>query len=56
MKEVLFKYDLDQRVVTPFGDAGLIQMLGYDDAKEQYFVKTKDNSQWYKEDQIKAAE
>ena len=51
---VEFRFFMDDKVITPFGDEGIVQMLGYDDAKEQYFIKTANSNQWYKEHQLKA--
>lgn len=31
MKKLEFKFDIDQEVKTPFGDDGIVTMLGYDD-------------------------
>ena len=49
MHEVSYRFNVDDRVVTPFGDTGIITMLGFDDGGNQYYVKTKLDSQWYKE-------
>lgn len=38
--KVEFKYELEQRITTPFGKDGIITMLGFDDGGIQYFVKT----------------
>lgn len=47
-----FEFDLDQKVVTPFGDDGLIEMLGFDDGGRKYYVQTATNSNWFKEGQL----
>lgn len=47
-----FKFDIDQRVITPFGDEGLVSMAAIDGEGQQYHVKTKRNSEWFKEDQL----
>jgi hypothetical protein len=52
---VTFKFTLDQKVTTPFGDLGVISMLGVDDGGNQYHVKTATGSNWFKESQITAA-
>lgn len=46
-------FELDERVKTPFGDEGLVSMLGVDDGGNIYYVKTKDSSNWFKEGQLK---
>lgn len=52
MRTVVFQYDVDDKVKTPFGDSGIIQMLGYDDGGVQYYVKTASASNWFKESQL----
>ncbi len=52
MQQIDFKFDIDQKVKTPFGDEGIITMLGYDDGGKQYYVKTAQNDQWFKENQL----
>ncbi|MFA6100445.1 MAG: hypothetical protein WC750_06290 [Patescibacteria group bacterium] len=54
MKELNFLYEIDQRVITPFGEDGIVSMLAYDDGGKQYYVKTKDASNWFKEGQLQA--
>lgn len=56
MKTVNFKYDVDQKVFTPFDEKGIITMLGYDEAGQQYYVKTANNNSWFKEDALKVNE
>jgi len=51
-----YAFSLDQMVITPFGEIGLVAMLGYDDGGKQYYVKTKENDTWYKESQLKKSE
>lgn len=53
--KVEFVFTLDQKVVTPFGETGIITMLGYDDGGKHYHVKTKENSTWWKESLLIAA-
>lgn len=55
MERVTFKFDLDQAVKTPFGDDGIVTMLGRDDGGNCYYVKTAKFSQWYKEKELTAA-
>jgi len=52
MKTLEFKFDIDQKVKTPFGDEGLVTMLGHDDGGNCYHVKTAKDGQWYKEKQL----
>lgn len=49
---VTFKFSLDQVVTTPFGENGIVSMLGVDEGGNQYFVKTKAASTWFKESQL----
>ncbi len=49
MQEISYKFSVDDRVTTPFGDTGIITMLGFDDGGNQYHVKTKLSSKWFKE-------
>ena len=55
MNKVEYKFYMDQRVTTPFGDSGIIEMLGYDDGGVKYYVKTKADSGWFKEDELTAS-
>ena len=50
---VKYKYDLDQRVTTPFGDPGIVTLLGFDDSGPTYYVKTRTESNWFKEKELK---
>lgn len=47
-----FKFDLNQEVVTPFGDDGLVEMLGFDGGGRKYYVQTAKNLNWFKECQL----
>jgi len=49
MQEVSYKFSIDDRVKTPFGNPGIVTMLGLDDGGNKYYVKTELDSQWYKE-------
>lgn len=51
-RTVVFKFDLDERVATPFGGKGIISMLAVDDGGNIYYVKTDKNSDWFKESQL----
>lgn len=52
-KKVEFAFDLDQQVVTPFGEKGLVSLLGFDDGGQCYYVKTRESSNWFKEAQLR---
>ena len=52
---VEFKFNIDQRVVTPFEEVGIVEMLGVDDGGNKYFVITPTNSVWFKEEKLKSA-
>lgn len=54
MKRIVeFKYDLDDMIITPFNEKGIIEMLGRDEGGNKYYVKTKLNSAWYKEKELR---
>ena len=55
MTDVTYRFKMDQRVVTPFGDPGIIKMLGYDDGDIQYFVNAKTKGSWFKECELTEA-
>lgn len=52
MFTVNFKFKIDQRVITSFDEKGIVTMLGFDDGGQQYYVKTKPDSQWFKEKEL----
>ena len=51
---ITFKFMLDQAAKTPFGEEGLISMLGVDDGGNTYYVKTNTGGNWFKESQLTA--
>lgn len=53
--QVTFKFCLDQMVLTPFDNKGIITMLGVDDGGNQYYVKSEASSSWFKESQLRVA-
>lgn len=55
MRTVKYKFDIDQKVETTFGDTGVVSMLGCDDGGPCYYVKTPQNSDWFKESQLDPA-
>ncbi len=53
MKNIEFKFDLEQKVKTVFGDTGIVEMCAIDDGPEsKYFVKRSENSSWFKESEL----
>lgn len=54
MKTVEFKFDLDQKVNTEFGE-GRVTMLGVDDNGVVYFVQRAAGGSWVKEKFLSAA-
>lgn len=48
-----FKFELNQSVTTIFDEKGIVTMLGFDEGGNQYYVKTKSYSQWFKENELK---
>ena len=55
-KTVVFKFDVDDKVVTPFGDTGIVSSLDFDTAGIQYYVQRDNGCLWFKEDQLTAKE
>lgn len=53
--KVDFEFDIDEKVITPFEEKGIISMLGFDEGGKRYYVLTKLNSQWLKETELKKA-
>lgn len=52
MYQVTFKFGLNQRVTTPFGDPGIVTTQGVDDSGINYYVKTSTGGNWFREDQL----
>lgn len=52
--QVTFKFSLDQPVMTPFGDQGIVSTCGVDDSGVVYYVKTATGGNWFKESQLTA--
>lgn len=50
--EIKFKFKLGDRVRTLFEEEGIVEMLGVDDGGNKYFIKTRKQSSWFKEDEI----
>jgi hypothetical protein len=51
VKQITFEHEIDDWVITPWGDKGYITMLGYDEAGQQYYVCTSEvgTTGWYKQ-------
>ncbi len=47
--KIEFKFEIDEKVFTGFGEIGVVKMLGYDDGGACYFVETKAHGCWHKE-------
>lgn len=56
MRTIDFKFDVDDDVITPFGDHGIVSMLGHDESGNLYYVKTSKGGEWFKEKQLTAKE
>lgn len=52
--QVTFKFNLDQRVVSPFGDQGIVSTCGVDNSGNVYYVKTSSGGNWFKESELTA--
>jgi hypothetical protein len=51
-----FIFEIDQRVKTPFGDVGIVNMAALNDDKKQcYFIKRDVESKWFKETELESA-
>lgn len=55
--EFKFMYAVNQEVITPFGDKGIIDTCAVNNSGEAtYYVLRDHMSQWFKEEQLKEAE
>ena len=52
MKAVEYKFNIDEKVKTVFGDIGIVVKLGFDAGGKQYFIKRSDSSKWFKESEL----
>ena len=53
--EANFKFEIDQKVETAFGDVGIVNMAAIDDNRQEcYFIKRSDESKWFKVLELKA--
>jgi len=51
-EKIEFKFSIDERVKTPFGEEGIIRSLAFDDGGIKYYVKTKQTGSWHKEKEL----
>jgi len=49
MPSVEFKFHIDQKVKTPFGDIGIIESQAYDFGYVNYYVHCATFGTWFKE-------
>ena len=55
--EVTFKFELNQKVKTIFGDVGIVTTAVFDEGEiKKYWIQRSAESQWMKEDQLEATE
>ena len=50
--EVNFKFKVSDEVITPFDEMGIIDVCAVDHSGKCYYVKTKGNSDWHREEQL----
>lgn len=50
--KVDYFFALNDKVKTIFGVFGIVKMLAFDEAGIQYYVATKNNSAWFKEQEL----
>lgn len=53
--QITFKFKPETFVITPFGERGIVETLGYQDGQIKYYVQTKDGGAWFNEDKLKEA-
>lgn len=53
MKTINFEFELDQKIITPFGGEGIITMCGLDHEGNTYYVITKQTSSCVRERLLK---
>lgn len=51
--DVKFTFSIGERVVTPFGEIGIVVIAAVDRECNSYYVKTKGAEQWFWEDILK---
>ena len=52
MTKVEFKFAVDEKIRTELGDKGIVRMLAFDEAGNQYSVITKNGQAWFKEREL----
>lgn len=50
--DITFKYAVDAKVTTPFGEPAIVQMCAVDELGIQYYVKTAGGGNWFKEAEL----
>lgn len=51
--KVEFAFEIDEIVITPLGDKGIVAMLGYDKSGPQVYVNTSSGGdRWWNQEQI----
>jgi len=54
--KIEFKFNVDERVTTPFKEEGIVEMLGFDDGGIKYYITTPTNSNWFRENTLESIE
>lgn len=55
--EATFKFELRERVLTPFGEKGMVTFCGVDRGGNRYLVEMpKARSDWFNEEDLKRVE
>ncbi|MGI4846838.1 MAG: hypothetical protein ACRYGK_01680 [Janthinobacterium lividum] len=47
-----FKFNLNEKITTPFGEAGIVTMCAVDDGGNTYYAKTAAGGNWFKESEL----
>jgi len=57
MRTVEFKFDVNERVITAFGNVGIVDMLAVSESNTiSYYVRTATGGQWFKETELMPAD
>lgn len=54
MKTINFKFDLNQKIITPLGNLGIVTMCAFDSGGNEYYVITSKTQTWYLESLLTA--